>query len=102
MGLALDGQYAKAVASLRRDETELLAFFDFPAEHWLQPGECGELGHRAANRPIHSAVTSNRIRSQAILCVHRVSSVLLRRDESRYSRPPRASARSHTQETAWT
>ncbi len=25
----------KAVASLRRDEAELLAFFDFPAEHWL-------------------------------------------------------------------
>jgi transposase-like protein len=23
------------VASLRRDETELLAFFDFPAEHWI-------------------------------------------------------------------
>jgi transposase-like protein len=23
------------VASLRRDEAELLAFFDFPAEHWL-------------------------------------------------------------------
>jgi transposase-like protein len=23
------------VASLRREEAELLAFFDFPAEHWL-------------------------------------------------------------------
>jgi putative transposase len=23
------------VASLRRDEEELLAFFDFPAEHWV-------------------------------------------------------------------
>jgi putative transposase len=28
-------KYPKAVASLRRDETELLAFFDFPAEHWV-------------------------------------------------------------------
>jgi transposase-like protein len=28
-------KYPKAVASLRRDEDELLAFFDFPAEHWL-------------------------------------------------------------------
>jgi transposase-like protein len=28
-------KYPKAVASLRRDEAELLAFFDFPAEHWL-------------------------------------------------------------------
>jgi len=28
-------KYPKAVASLRRDEAELLTFFDFPAEHWL-------------------------------------------------------------------
>ena len=28
-------KYPKAVASLRRDEAELLAFFNFPAEHWL-------------------------------------------------------------------
>jgi transposase-like protein len=30
-----EAKYPKAVASLRRDETELLTFFDFPAEHWL-------------------------------------------------------------------
>ena len=28
-------KYPKAVDSLRRDEAELLTFFDFPAEHWL-------------------------------------------------------------------
>jgi transposase-like protein len=28
-------KYPKAVASLRRDEAELLTFFDFPAEHWV-------------------------------------------------------------------
>jgi transposase-like protein len=28
-------KYPKAVASLRRNEAELLTFFDFPAEHWL-------------------------------------------------------------------
>jgi transposase-like protein len=28
-------KYPKAVAALRRDEAELLTFFDFPAEHWL-------------------------------------------------------------------
>ncbi len=28
-------KYPKAVASLRRDEVELLTFFDFPAEHWV-------------------------------------------------------------------
>jgi len=28
-------KHSKAVASLRRDEAELLPFLDFPAEHWL-------------------------------------------------------------------
>ena len=28
-------KYPKAVASLSRDEKQLLTFFDFPAEHWL-------------------------------------------------------------------
>jgi hypothetical protein len=28
-------KYPKAVTSLRRDEAELLAFFDLPAEHWV-------------------------------------------------------------------
>jgi transposase-like protein len=28
-------KYPKALASLRKDESELLAFFDFPAEHWI-------------------------------------------------------------------
>jgi transposase-like protein len=28
-------KYPKAIVSLRRDEAELLAFFDFPAEHWV-------------------------------------------------------------------
>jgi transposase-like protein len=28
-------KYPKPVASLRRDEEQLLTFFDFPAEHWL-------------------------------------------------------------------
>jgi len=28
-------KYPKAVESLRRDEGELFAFFDFPAEHWV-------------------------------------------------------------------
>jgi transposase-like protein len=31
-----EAKYPKAVASLRRDDTELLTFFDFPAEHWVQ------------------------------------------------------------------
>ncbi len=31
---AYDAKYPKAVASLRRDQAQLLTFFDFPAEHW--------------------------------------------------------------------
>jgi len=34
-GADYGAKYPKALASLRRDETELLAFFDFPAEHWV-------------------------------------------------------------------
>ncbi len=29
-----DAKYPKAVASLRRDQEQLLTFYDFPAEHW--------------------------------------------------------------------
>lgn len=29
-----DAKYPKAVASLRRDQAQLLTFYDFPAEHW--------------------------------------------------------------------
>ena len=35
-GYGSDGaKHPKAVASLRLDGSELLAFFDFPAEHWV-------------------------------------------------------------------
>lgn len=27
-------RYRKAMSSLRRDQDQLLTFFDFPAEHW--------------------------------------------------------------------
>lgn len=29
-------KYERAVAKLVKDRTELLAFYDFPAEHWKQ------------------------------------------------------------------
>ena len=29
-----DAKYPKAVTSLRREQTQLLTFYDFPAEHW--------------------------------------------------------------------
>jgi transposase-like protein len=29
-----DAKYPKAVTSLRRDQAQLLTFYDFPAEHW--------------------------------------------------------------------
>jgi len=40
-------KYPKAVASLRRDQDELLTFFDFPAEHWQ---------HIRTTNPIESAL----------------------------------------------
>jgi putative transposase len=33
-GAEYDAKYPKAVASLRRDQAQLLTFYDFPAEHW--------------------------------------------------------------------
>ena len=35
---------SKAVGSLRRDEELLLAFFDFPAEHWVHLGAAPSVG----------------------------------------------------------
>jgi transposase-like protein len=49
-------KYTKAVASLRRDESELLTFFDFPAEHWL---------HLRKGNVIESPFATVRLRQRA-------------------------------------
>ena len=46
-------KYDKAVACLEKDRDELLAFYDFPAEHW---------GHLRTTNPIESTFASVRLR----------------------------------------
>jgi putative transposase len=48
-------KYPKAVASLRRDQDQLLAFFDFPAEHWV---------HIRTTNPIESTFATVRLRQR--------------------------------------
>ena len=48
-------KYPKAVTSLRRDQAELLTFFDFPAEHWK---------HIRTSNPIESTFATVRLRQR--------------------------------------
>jgi putative transposase len=48
-------KYPKAVTSLRRDQDKLLAYYDFPAEHWK---------HIRTTNPIESAFATVRLRQR--------------------------------------
>lgn len=48
-------KYSKAVECLAKDREELLAFYDFPAEHWV---------HIRTTNPIESAFATVRLRSK--------------------------------------
>jgi putative transposase len=48
-----EAKYPKAVECLRKDRHELLAFYDFPAEHWL---------HLRTTNPIESTFATVRLR----------------------------------------
>jgi putative transposase len=48
-------KYAAAVSCLRNDRVELLAFYDFPAEHWI---------HLRTTNPIESTFATVRLRTQ--------------------------------------
>ena len=48
-------KYPKAVTSLRRDQAQLLTFFDFPAEHWK---------HIRTSNPIESTFATVRLRQR--------------------------------------
>jgi putative transposase len=50
-----DAKYPKAMECLRKDREELLAFYDFPAEHWV---------HIRTTNPIESAFATVRLRSK--------------------------------------
>lgn len=52
---AYGAKYPKAVTSLRRDQDKLLAFHDFPAEHWK---------HIRTTNPIESAFATVRLRQR--------------------------------------
>ncbi|MGD2115201.1 MAG: IS256 family transposase [Acidobacteriota bacterium] len=47
-------KYPKAVACLEKDRTELLAFYDFPAEHWV---------HLRTTNPVESTFATVRLRT---------------------------------------
>ena len=48
-------KYTKAMGCLKKDRTEMLAFYDFPAEHWA---------HIRTSNPIESAFATVRLRSK--------------------------------------
>jgi putative transposase len=50
-----DAKYPKAMECLRKDREELLAFYDFPAEHWA---------HIRTTNPIESTFATVRLRSK--------------------------------------
>lgn len=52
---AYGAKYPKAIRSLRRDQEQLLAFFDFPAEHWK---------HIRTSNPIESTFSTVRLRQR--------------------------------------
>lgn len=51
---AFGAKYATAVSCLRTDRVELLAFYDFPAEHWI---------HLRTTNPIESTFATVRLRT---------------------------------------
>lgn len=58
-------KYPKAVACLEKDRTALLAFYDFPAEHWI---------HLRTTNPIESTFATVRLRTDKTRgCVSRES-----------------------------
>ena len=52
---AFGAKYAAAVSCLRGDRAELLAFYDFPAEHWI---------HLRTTNPIESTFATVRLRTE--------------------------------------
>ena len=48
-------KYPKAIVSLKRDQKELLTFYDFPAEHWR---------HIRTSNPIESSFSTVRLRQR--------------------------------------
>lgn len=50
-----EAKYPKAITCLKKDRDDMLAFYDFPAEHWI---------HIRTTNPIESAFATVRLRSK--------------------------------------
>jgi len=62
-------KYPKAVQYLEKDREELLAFYDFPAEHWA---------HIRTSNPIESTFSTVRLRTKKTRgCVSRTTFKIL-------------------------
>lgn len=53
-------KYPKAMECLSKDREELLAFYDFPAEHWI---------HIRTTNPIESVFATVRLRTKNVVIV---------------------------------
>lgn len=63
VGFSYQGKYPKAAERLDKDRDSLLAFYDFPAEHWQ---------HIRTTNPIESTFTTVRHRTTRTRIVYRV------------------------------
>ena len=64
-----EAKYPKAVACLTKDRDDLLAFYDFPAEHWI---------HLRTTNPIESMFATVRLRTKKTKgCGSRTSTITM-------------------------
>jgi hypothetical protein len=58
-GATYGAKYPKAVASLTVDQDRLLAYFDYPAEHWKHRRKCGRIAVKLARALAAALVVSS-------------------------------------------
>jgi len=64
-----EGKYPKATECLAKDRAELLAFYDFPAEHWV---------HIRTTNPVESTLATVRLRTHKTRgCLSRVTAMTM-------------------------
>ena len=64
-----EGKYPKATQCLAKDQQELLAFYDFPAEHWV---------HIRTTNPVESTLATVRLRTYKTRgCLSRVTAMTM-------------------------
>jgi transposase-like protein len=95
---AYGGKFPKAVAKITDDVAELLAFYDYPAEHWIHPGTTNrvDLRHRAKPQQAHQGPRITRGGNRHGLQADRGRTVTLARGQCttrRRARPRRREVR---------